>query len=123
MKTVGSRTTRKNSSQQIFANKDLKNCSHVFQRIDRVKKQLEPPYEGPFSVIESKDKNFTINIKGENVNVSLDRLKPAYILAEDNPKATTTDHNKLQISGNKPDLTQKQSRTVRTIRLPVRFKD
>ncbi|GBO36685.1 hypothetical protein AVEN_102765-1, partial [Araneus ventricosus] len=121
METVGPRTTRRNSSR-IFVHKDLKNCSHVFQRIDRVKKQLESPYEGPFPVIEWKDKYFTINIKGKHVNVSLDRLKPAYILAEDNPKGTTTDH-KFQASDNKPDLTQKQSRTGRTIRLPVRFKD
>ncbi|GBL79713.1 Transposon Ty3-I Gag-Pol polyprotein [Araneus ventricosus] len=123
METVGPRTTRRNSSRRIFVNKDLENCSHVFQRIDRVKKQLESPYEGPFPVIERQDKYFTINIKGKNVNVSLDRLKPAYILAEDNSKATTTDHIKLQTSDNKPDLTQKQSRTGRTIRLPVRFKD
>ncbi|GBM67397.1 hypothetical protein AVEN_233581-1 [Araneus ventricosus] len=95
METVGLRTTRKNSSQHIFVNKVLENCSRVFQRIDRVKKQLEPPYEGPFHVIERKDKYFTINIKRKNVNVALDRLKLAYISAEDNPKATTTDHNKL----------------------------
>ncbi|GBO16505.1 hypothetical protein AVEN_72264-1 [Araneus ventricosus] len=94
----------------------------VNTKLDRVRKQLESPYEGPFPVIERKDKYFTINIKGKNVNVSLDRLKPAYVLAEDNPKGTTTDH-KLQASDNKPDLTQKQSRTGRTIRLPVRFKD
>ncbi|GBM01667.1 hypothetical protein AVEN_271924-1 [Araneus ventricosus] len=123
METVGPRTTRRNSSRHIFVHKDLENCSHVFQRIDRVKKQLESPYEGPFPVIERKVKYFTINIKGKNVNVSLDRLKLAYILADDNPKATTTDHNKLQTSDNKPDLTQKQSRTGRTIRLSVRFKD
>ncbi|GBO02193.1 Retrovirus-related Pol polyprotein from transposon 412 [Araneus ventricosus] len=123
METVGPRTTRRNSSRHIFVHKDLENCSHVFQRIDRVKKQLESPYEGPFPVIERQDKYFTINIKGKHVNVSLDRLKPAYILAEDNSKATTTDHVKLQTSDNKPDLTQKQSRTGRTIRLPVRFKD
>ncbi|GBN19461.1 hypothetical protein AVEN_110426-1 [Araneus ventricosus] len=90
METVEPRTTRKKSSQHIFLNKD---CSHVFQRIDKVKKQLESPYEGPFPVIERKDKYFTINIKRKNVNVSLDRLKSAYILAQDNPKATTTDHN------------------------------
>ncbi|GBO29522.1 hypothetical protein AVEN_61572-1 [Araneus ventricosus] len=103
METVGPRTTRRNSSRHIFVNKDLENCSHVFHRIDRVKKQLESPYEGPIPVIERKDKYFTINIRGENVNVSLDRLKSIYILAEDNPKATTTDHNKLKISDNKPD--------------------
>ncbi|GBM00106.1 hypothetical protein AVEN_176361-1 [Araneus ventricosus] len=119
METVRPRTTRRNSSRHIFVHKDLETCSHVFQRIDRVKKQLESPYEGPFPVIERQDKYFTINIKWKHVNVSLDRLKPAYILAEDNPKGTTTDH-KLQASDNKPDLTQKQSRTGRTIRLPVR---
>ncbi|GBO15386.1 hypothetical protein AVEN_169841-1 [Araneus ventricosus] len=47
MEIVGPRTTRKNSSQHIFVNKDLENCSHLFQRIDRVKKQLESSYEGP----------------------------------------------------------------------------
>ncbi|GBN30932.1 Transposon Tf2-11 polyprotein [Araneus ventricosus] len=38
METVGPRTTRRNSSRHIFVNKHLENCSHVFQRIDRVKK-------------------------------------------------------------------------------------
>ncbi|GBN06878.1 hypothetical protein AVEN_33976-1 [Araneus ventricosus] len=92
METVGPRTTRRNSSRHIFVHKDLENCSHVFQRIDRVKKQLESPYEGPFPVIERQDKYITININGKHANVSLDRLKPAYILAQDNPKGTTTDH-------------------------------
>ncbi|GBM73444.1 hypothetical protein AVEN_64745-1 [Araneus ventricosus] len=123
METMGPRTTRKNSSQHIFVNKGLENCSHMFQCIDRIKKQLESPYEGPFPIIERKDKYFTINIKAKNVNVSFDRLKPTYILAEDNPKTTTTGHNKLQISDNKPDLTKEQSRTGRTIRSPVRSKD
>ncbi|GBM47571.1 hypothetical protein AVEN_90278-1 [Araneus ventricosus] len=77
METVGPRTTLINSCRHIFVNKDLQNCSHVFQRIDRVRKQLESPYEGPFPVIERQDKYFTINIKGKHVNVSLDRLKPA----------------------------------------------
>ncbi|GFU83067.1 hypothetical protein TNCV_65371 [Trichonephila clavipes] len=33
-----------NRKQNIFVHKDLKSCSHVFIRIDRVKKALEPPY-------------------------------------------------------------------------------
>ncbi|GBN24074.1 Transposon Ty3-G Gag-Pol polyprotein [Araneus ventricosus] len=56
METVGPRTTRRKSNRHIFVHKDLENCSHVFQRIDRVKKQLESPYEGPFPVIERQDK-------------------------------------------------------------------
>ncbi|GFU62025.1 hypothetical protein TNCV_717511 [Trichonephila clavipes] len=39
-----------NRKQNIFVHKDLKSCSHVFLRIDRVKKALEPPYEGPYTV-------------------------------------------------------------------------
>ncbi|GBM75283.1 hypothetical protein AVEN_214603-2 [Araneus ventricosus] len=58
METVGPRTTRRNSRRHIFVHKDLENCSHVFQRIDRVKKQLESPYEGPFPVIERQDKYY-----------------------------------------------------------------
>ncbi|GFT61155.1 retrovirus-related Pol polyprotein from transposon opus [Trichonephila clavipes] len=39
-----------NRKQNIFVHKDLKSCSHVFIRIDRVKKALEPTYEGPYAV-------------------------------------------------------------------------
>ncbi|GFU44645.1 retrovirus-related Pol polyprotein from transposon opus [Trichonephila clavipes] len=39
-----------NRKQNIFVHKDLKSCSHVFLRIDRVTKALEPPYEGPYTV-------------------------------------------------------------------------
>ncbi|GFS92492.1 transposon Tf2-9 polyprotein [Trichonephila clavipes] len=43
-----------NRKQNIFVHKDLKSCSHVFLRIDRVKKALEPPYEGPYTVQKKK---------------------------------------------------------------------
>ncbi|GFX30147.1 retrovirus-related Pol polyprotein from transposon opus [Trichonephila clavipes] len=73
-----------NRQQNIFVNKDLKSCSHVFIRIDRVRKALEPPYEGLFAVQKKYDKYFTILIKDKAVNISVDRLKPAYLLAADN---------------------------------------
>ncbi|GBM60651.1 hypothetical protein AVEN_73321-1 [Araneus ventricosus] len=56
MEIVGPRTTRRNSSRHIFVHKDLENCSHVFQRIDRVKKQLESPYELSISAANPKTK-------------------------------------------------------------------
>ncbi|GFV60054.1 uncharacterized protein K02A2.6 [Trichonephila clavipes] len=66
-----------NRKQNIFGHKDMKSCSHVFLRIDRVKKALEPPYEGPYTVQKKYDKYFTILIKDKAVNISVDRLKPA----------------------------------------------
>ncbi|GFT12176.1 retrovirus-related Pol polyprotein from transposon opus [Trichonephila clavipes] len=52
-----------NRKQNIFVHKDLKSCSHVFIRTDRVKKALEPPYEGPYAVQKKNDKYFTIFVK------------------------------------------------------------
>ncbi|UYV78413.1 hypothetical protein LAZ67_16001275 [Cordylochernes scorpioides] len=70
------------SKTKVFVHKDLKTCSHVFLRTDRVKKPLEPPYEGPFPVLERTDKYFTLKVKGKNVTTSIDRLRPAYLLAD-----------------------------------------
>ncbi|MGR0260675.1 hypothetical protein, partial [Klebsiella pneumoniae] len=42
---------------------------------------LEPAYEGPFKVIARSEKYFTIQLKSKDANISIDRLKPAYILA------------------------------------------
>ncbi|GFW02586.1 putative gag-pol protein [Trichonephila clavipes] len=62
--------------QKPFIFKDLKDCSHVFVRTDRVRRSLQPPYHGPYKVVNRSDKVFTLFIKGKNVNVSIDRLKP-----------------------------------------------
>ncbi|GFW52335.1 retrovirus-related Pol polyprotein from transposon opus [Trichonephila clavipes] len=93
-----------NRKQNIFVHKDLKSCSHVFLRIDRVKKALEPPYEGPYTVHKKYDKYFTILIKDKTINISVDRLKPAYLLAVDNQNEPTSVGQKMrfQIGKNFP---------------------
>ncbi|GFW02542.1 retrovirus-related Pol polyprotein from transposon opus [Trichonephila clavipes] len=93
-----------NRKQNIFVHKDLKSCSHMFIRIDRVKKALEPPYEGPYTVQKKYDKYFTILIKDKTVNISVDRLKPAYLLAVDNQNEQTSVGKKMrfQIGKNFP---------------------
>ncbi|GFT39058.1 retrovirus-related Pol polyprotein from transposon opus [Trichonephila clavipes] len=63
-----------NRKQNIFVHKDLKSCSHVFIRIDRVKKALEPPYEGPYTVQKKYDKYFTILIKDKTFVVNIGSL-------------------------------------------------
>ncbi|GFS88896.1 retrovirus-related Pol polyprotein from transposon opus [Nephila pilipes] len=70
-----------NKHQKIFVHKDLRSCSHVFVRIDRIEKALEQPYQGPYRVVESSENFFTLSLKDKNVNISIDRLKqPIYWL-------------------------------------------
>ncbi|KAK2578225.1 hypothetical protein KPH14_009770 [Odynerus spinipes] len=67
-----------------FILKDLHTCSHVFKRIDSVRKPLEPPYSGPHRVIKRvNDCVLVILVNGEEKTVSIDCLKPAYIAKED----------------------------------------
>ncbi|GBN30519.1 hypothetical protein AVEN_211057-1 [Araneus ventricosus] len=82
MELLKPRDTRRHPSQKSFVHTDLHTCAHVFIRIDRVRKPLEPPYVAPFPVVKRHDKYFTVEIKGKDINISVDRLKPAYLLTE-----------------------------------------
>ena len=54
----------------------LQSASHVFLRVDAVKRPLTPPYDGPFPVLKRSDKTFVILKNGKSATVSIDRLKP-----------------------------------------------
>ena len=60
----------------------LAHASHVFLRVDAVRRPLVPPYEGPFPVISRTAKTFVILRREKPVTVTIDRLKPAASLPE-----------------------------------------
>jgi len=72
-----------NSKRKPFVAPKLKTPDHVFVRHDAVRKSLQKPYDGPFRVINRTDKYFNININGNAKNISIDRLKPAFLPQED----------------------------------------
>jgi len=82
------------TNQKVFNYKDLFSCSHAFIRVDAVKRPLDCPYEGPYEIIERiSDRVFKLNIKGKQVTISTERLKPAYqeiIPSEDTAQHTLT---------------------------------
>ena len=41
----------------------LSSCSHVFVRVDSIRKPLEPPYMGPFRVVSRSDTCFIMNVR------------------------------------------------------------
>lgn len=71
------------SQPKIFVSPELNNCTHVFVRRDAVKRPLQSPYDGPFLVKKRLDKYFSIAINDKDVNISMDRLKPAFLLPQD----------------------------------------
>ncbi|GFY47840.1 uncharacterized protein TNIN_68661 [Trichonephila inaurata madagascariensis] len=119
--------------QKPFIFKDLKDCSHVFVHTDSVSRSLQPPYHGPYKVINRSDKVFTLFIKGKNVNVSIDRLKPCF---SDNSSESDTESSIGEDTPNKPAKMPKKkirfaplplpastraTRGGRQVRLPVRY--
>ena len=58
----------------------LSSCSHVFIRVDAVRRPLSPPYDGPFLVLERGPKTFVMDKSGKRYVVTIDRLKPAAVL-------------------------------------------
>ncbi|XP_071577162.1 uncharacterized protein [Temnothorax nylanderi] len=57
---------------------DLATCSHVFVRVDSIRRPLQAPYEGPYQILERDDKVFKVSVKGQPTTVSIDRVKPAH---------------------------------------------
>lgn len=72
-------TVHKNKTK-IFYFKDLHQCTHVFLR-NMAKKALERPYSGPYKVIRRiTDRVFEIEVQGKNKTVSIELLKPAFLI-------------------------------------------
>ena len=67
--------------KKTFVSQDLQACSHVFVRVDAVKRPLQQPYEGPFEVFRRTKKNVTINKNSASQVIAIDRVKPAYLLS------------------------------------------
>ncbi|RWS19739.1 pol polyprotein-like protein [Leptotrombidium deliense] len=68
--------------RNIFIHPHLSSCYHIFLRVDSVRSPLEKPYTGPYKVISRNDKTFIIEKQGKLVTVSIDRIKPAFILED-----------------------------------------
>ena len=47
----------------------LSTCTHVFVRWDVVKKPLQPPYDGPYRVLQRQSKYYTLEMRGKKDTV------------------------------------------------------
>ncbi|XP_054711444.1 uncharacterized protein LOC129221033 [Uloborus diversus] len=90
--------------------------SELTELNDGVRKSLQPPYNGPYAVIKHGAKVFKVMIKGKNVTVSVDRLKPAFLSADkDNVNQPEEEMRK------KDEETSYRTKYGRTVHFPKNY--
>jgi hypothetical protein len=65
-----------------FVPAGLATCRSVWIRNDRTRRSLDPPFIGPFPVLQRDSKFFVLKVFGKDQSVSIDRLKPAFLEGE-----------------------------------------
>ncbi|XP_033231511.1 uncharacterized protein LOC117182524 [Belonocnema kinseyi] len=76
----------RHGTRKTFIFKELSSLPFVFIRHDAVRGPLQPPNDGPFEVVQRSPKFYTVLVKGKQVNVSIDILKPVFVLGETTKK-------------------------------------
>lgn len=129
MNDVRPREPNYHDKPKIFVHPKLSEAKFVFIRDDAHRSPFQTPYKGPFEVVKRGDKIFKVNINGKTDTVSIDRLKPAFILVDDDdlnnnnksktPTNSNEEHNQLQVQRtNEPHTT---TRSGRKVHFPDRF--
>lgn len=103
------------AANPIFVHKLLSTAKQVFVRHDGTKRLLQQTYDGPFPVPASNENTFTIQMNGREVIISIECLKPTYMV---NEHLAEDEHSTPATTGKSPDATT----TIRSGRR-VRFQD
>ncbi|GFS90354.1 gag-pol polyprotein [Nephila pilipes] len=71
-------------STSCFVHAALNTHSHVFFRVDGLKPSLTVHYQGPFEILSWTYKHFTNKKNDKTTMISIDQLKPAFLLNDTN---------------------------------------
>lgn len=109
MRDLRPQETKRHGQPTPFVFKEMETTSHVFLRKDFLGGKLRPTYDGPHKVLRRDGKIFKLQINGKETDVSIDRLKPAFIMRDE------------EASTEKEKETTEPRRSTRISRPPVRF--
>lgn len=118
MRQLRPTSTAHHTNEKSFVHKSLASSSHVFVRNDKIRPPLTPPYDGPYKVIDRKTKLFKIEVKGKEVKVTIDRLKPAFITPSDE---TNPSSNERKTNNDATRTTNMHTRSGRRVRFPTKY--
>ena len=112
------------NQRESQVHKDLFTCTHVFVRVDSIRKPLQPPYNGPYRVIDRTNKFFILDIDGKEDSVSVDRLKVAHTDFDVNLPMQTSKPvtpSNYTPSNTLPHKPVRFTRSGRRVRLPNKY--
>ncbi|XP_068627034.1 uncharacterized protein [Battus philenor] len=122
----------RHGKKTFYVPKDLATAEFVFLRQDAARRSLEPPYTGPYKVLERGSKTFKIVVNDRESTVTIDRLKPAYMTRDDNTTPQTRTEQTPTLANSVPEninptLTEetvpvRKTRSGRTVRFPDHYR-
>ncbi|GFS87371.1 integrase catalytic domain-containing protein [Trichonephila clavipes] len=138
MQSLHPKPPKHHSKRPVFIHPGLLEATHVFLRRDMLRRPLQQPYDGPFKVLQRKDKVFFLDINGKRVSVSIDRCKPAFFLNTEDfqlpqtknetpatvePNASASTPATVESDPTASTPTQPSTRSGRKVHLPTRTID
>ncbi|GFW43654.1 hypothetical protein TNCV_4770031 [Trichonephila clavipes] len=137
MQSLHPKPPKHHGKRPVFIHPGLLEATHVFLRRDMLRRPLQQPYDGPFKVLQRKDKVFFLDINGKRVSVSIDRCKPAFFLNTEDlqlpqtknetpatvePNATASTPATVVSDPTASTPTQPSTRSGRKVHLPTRYR-
>ncbi|GFW60400.1 integrase catalytic domain-containing protein [Trichonephila clavipes] len=137
MQSLHPKPLKHHGKRPVFIHPGLLEATHVFLRRDMLRRPLQQPYDGPFKVLQRKDKVFFLDINGKRVSVSIDRCKPAFFLNTEDlqlPQTKNETPATVELNATAPisatvehdptasTPTQPSTRSGRKVLLPTRYR-
>ncbi|GFV26023.1 gag-pol polyprotein [Trichonephila clavipes] len=137
MQSLHPKPPKHHGKRPVFIHPGLLEATHVFLHRDMLRRPLQQPYDGPFKVLQRKDKVFFLDINGKRVSVSIDRCKPAFFLNTEDfqlpqtknetpatvePNATASTPATVESDPTASTPTQPSTRSGRKVHLPTRYR-
>lgn len=104
------------SEKNFYLPKNLTTAEYVFLRQDAARRPLEPPYTGPYKVLERGLKTMKLQIQGRHATVSIDRVKPAHMTQDTTKPHTIPQENSNEI------VPERRTRSGRLVRFPTHYR-
>ena len=83
MRSLRSQAPSFHGQPSTYVPSDLSSTGYVYVRVDSHRHPFQRPYDGPFRIVDTNEKYFTLDIKGRLEKISIDRLKTAHITKVD----------------------------------------